>query len=206
MTVTLLTPALVSFEEAQSYLRDHGYRDANADVLRMLINAVTADVYKLTARNRLLDDDTTITEYRDGNDGQTIITREYPITEVTTVTLWPHETSFADVVTGPGAAVSNDSMIVDQPQGEITLKDRAFPMGTQTVQIEYKAGYATASAEAAALTGTVLELLQSRWQRYIEKHGNISTREAGDQRWTFKPDAQIQQQMLRSLRPWRRWL
>jgi hypothetical protein len=204
MTVAALTPTLVELEETQEYLRDQGHRDGNQDHLQRIINGVTGEVYALTERARILDDDSTITEYRDGDGSNCIFTNEYPITAVTTVTLYPHETILTEAITGPGTSVSNDDMIVDQPGGKIILKNDLFPAATMGVQIDYKAGHASGSSSLEALRLVMFQQVQARWQRFIEKPGIISTREAGDDRWTFKSDAVLHQAWVSDLAPWRR--
>jgi hypothetical protein len=204
MTTSAVTPAIVTLEEAQDYLRDSGVRDASNDTVMRILNGVHGDFCEITARKRVIDDDTTITEYRDGDGSQTIFTLEYPITALTTVTLYPHESTLTETYSGPGTSLSNDDMIVDQIAGKIKLKDDIFPSDFQSVQLDYKAGHSSTSSEAAAIKLVLLEMLQTRWARFLEKPSIISTREQNEHRWTFKKDKEIRDATLRLCSPWRR--
>lgn len=205
MSVTATTPEIVTLAEAQEYLRDLGVRDGNLDHLQRIINGVTGEAYEITARKRILDTDAEIQEYRDGDGTQMIYTDEFPITDVALVVRWPNDSTLIDVITGPGAATSNDDVVVDQAGGKIILRDKTFPIGAQKVLLTYKAGHATGSPEVESFRLVLLEQIQARWQRFIEKPGIISTREAADDRWTFKSDAEIRKAWLAALRPWRRF-
>ncbi len=205
MTVTAVTPTIITLEEAQKYLRDQGVRDGNADHLQRIVNGVTAECYEITGRTRILDDDSVIVEYRDGDGTSVIFTDEHPVTSLSLVTRWPHETSLVDTITGPGTNLSNDDMLYDRESGKIELKEKYFPAGNQTVVLIYKAGHADGDHEIEGLRLVLLEQVHVRWQKFIEKPGILSTREAGDDRWTFKKDAEIRSAWVRSLRPWRNW-
>lgn len=203
MTITAVTPEIVTLTEAKEYLRDQGVRDGHLDHLQRLLNGVTGEVYEITGRKRILDDDSSITEYRDGDGTNELWTKEYPITYLAAITLYPHETN-PDIIVGPLTDPANDDVIVDMPNGKVQLRYEEFPDGFQTAVVSYKAGHSATSSEIQGLKMVMLEQLQVRWQRFIEKSGLISTREADDHRWTFKKDAEIQRAWVRALQPWRR--
>lgn len=205
MTLAALTPTLVTLDEAQAYLRDKGVRDGNADIVQTLLNAVTGELYKLSGRRKILNDNLWINEYRQGDGSTTILTHEAPIVDVSQVVLHPHNASLTRTLTGPATAVSNANMMVDQALGKIVLKDFVFPDSQLAVQIDYKAGGATTDPEVQAARAVILELLQSHWQKFVDSEGNLSSRSAGDQEWVFRSTDQQRRDFLRKIRPFRRW-
>jgi len=205
MSLAALTPEIVTLSEAQDYLRDLGAsNEGNADNLQRVINGTTQWAYELTERKRLLDDDSSITEYRDGDGTSSLFTHEWPITSLDAVTLYPHDSGLLKAIIGPGTSVSNDEIVVDQPNGEILLQEDVFPDGKQTAVLAYKAGYTVDGNEHEGIKLALLQIVQMQWQKFIEKPGIIQTREMDTQRWTFKSDAAIRKEAMRLLRPWRR--
>ena len=185
MDIDLSSQSIVTVEETLAYLQDQGTRVNDQGLLKMHINAVTALMLQVTARDRLLwVDDDSIDEYRAGDGTNIIYLKNAPIRKIATVTLNPM-TSTTTELTGPTEpALFNDDMWFEPVRGLLGLKTSVFPDGHSTVLVEYEAGYykqdsPTASdpadPEYLGLKMICLDAIAAKWQRWKnQKHGIAS--------------------------------
>lgn len=83
---------------------------------------------------------TTYTEYYDGNGGNAIHVRHYPITEITEVNIDSDRDFAAATAVAVANIISSDQ---NNSEGVVELFDEVFSEGQKNVKIVYKAGYAT---------------------------------------------------------------
>lgn len=82
-----------------------------------------------------------ITEYRDGDNGEVLYTREYPIISIEELLVDGSEVPARDTVTGTGYVIQNADL------GVIKLVGYCFYEGVQNIELTYLPGWATVPDE-----------------------------------------------------------
>lgn len=204
MTIDAVTPQILTGDEVRAYVRQSGLQDGSNDALQSLLNGVHGFVYEVCQRKHLLLTSTTIVEYGDGYGVAEHQLDEWPVTEVSAITLHPHVSSLTTSVTAPGSSPSNSEVIVNQATGELRLQETVVPEGFQTILVAYKAGHAATSPEIAYLKSVMLEAFAAQWKRFITQDVGLVSRRADENEWTFQPASTVRREILAKLRPFRR--
>jgi hypothetical protein len=113
-------------------------------------------------------------EYYDGNGGDDLLLRNYPLTS-TSVTIYIDPTR---TWTDTDYQVASTCIILDTESGAIELEGYSFSEGDRNVQVQYTAGYTTGSTSVPgewALIGASKEYLQLLWNR-ATKRDNVGLR------------------------------
>lgn len=204
MSIAALTPEIVTLDQAKAYLREPGLDQDLTENLRIILNGIHGWVHQYTRRKWLLSSGSTqIVEYVNGRGDDHVELREWPITSLDEVVLYPHHPSATVTITGPGTSLYNDDMYWEADPGIVTLITYSFPDGRNLAKVTYKAGYASDSHEIATIRAAMLELLQFHWMRLKSKDLGIEMRKKDQESVTFK-DQDIDPAVLRQLEPFRR--
>ena len=185
MDIDLSPQSTVTVDETLAYLQSQGTRVNDNALLKMHINAVTALMLRVTARDRLIwVDDDTITEYRSGDGSSYLFLKNAPVRKLIKVTLNPMDTSPVEIDGPTEPDITNSDMWFNPISGQVGLKSRIFPEGQSTVLIEYEAGYYKqdsptdsdpADPEYLGLKMICLDAIAAKWQRWKnQKHGIAS--------------------------------
>lgn len=196
MALKVSPDALVSVDRARAYLQNQGIPAEGQDMLVLHVNAASGFVLGFCGRRRLAYVAADLTEYRRGNGGQTMWTREAPIKQVVSVTLYPHLASPAPIViAGPAAGqLANADMYYDEREGFIHLTSYVFPLEEAAVRLIYRAGYYAdgspqagdaAEPERALLELVCCELILRKWKRYQAKSIGVVSESSGDHSVTY---------------------
>jgi len=161
VAVTISAYALVTEAEASEYL---GITPAvNSDVMRRLINAVTALIEK-TLRREFKQ--RTYTETYDGSGGGSLFLKHFPIISVTSVERLDEDGTTADTLT------TSDYWSVDAI-GEIRAKTAvAFWKADQNYKVVYSAGFATIPDDVAQVA---LQLIARAYRDRDKKREDVQS-------------------------------
>lgn len=206
MSVTLNSQALVTVAETLRYLQDQGSPVDDNDLLKMHINAISALMLRVTARDVLIAvDGETVTEYRDGIGQQQIWLKNAPVVKLTSVSLYPNTSTPVDLVVPGTGEIASDDMYFQPVNGLVGLKSRSFPDGFMTTKIVYEAGFASGSSEIAGLKMIALDALASKWKRWKDQRHGVANESRGEQSITYAAD-DFTKTALAELRRYRRTL
>ena len=139
---------LTTLEAARAYLQANANgATADNDVLQRMISSMSSAVANYCNRNQLLTG--TVTETRNGNSKATMMTREYPVTAMTSVTI-------------NGAVMPASSYVFDSD--EIHLLNSVFSNGIKNVILVYTAGHVAGDMKASVFEHAVLEWVAVRFR------------------------------------------
>jgi hypothetical protein len=134
--MSLASNALISLDDAKGYLELSDVNTFDSEV-EDLVNALS-DLFDVSTQRNLKASD--ITEYRDGDDSDSLWLRNYPVNE-TTSSLFLY-IDF-DREFGSEKLVAAADRIINPQTGKVTLVSSVFPSWPQSIKIVYNAGYAT---------------------------------------------------------------
>lgn len=211
--VDLSAQSPITVTDSLAYLRDQGTRINDNDMLRMHINAVTALMLRVMARDRMIwVDDDEISEYRAGDGSSYLYLKNAPVRKVAKVTLEPMSSGSVELTGPTEPALMNDDMWFNPVSGQLALKTRVFPEGPSTVLIEYESGYYKqdsptdgdpADPELAGLKMIALDALAAKWARYKNgKHG-IASESKGESSISYS-ETDFNETAMHELRRYRR--
>lgn len=106
-------------------------KDADAELLSALISAASAAVQGYCGREFTSEERT---ELHDGDDQQTLILDEYPVTDIDTVKTIDDDDEETTIA---------ETDYRYRTDGVLVLKYTTFPAGIQNIEVVYTAGYAT---------------------------------------------------------------
>jgi len=125
-----------------------------------IINAVSMRFETETGRNLK---SRAYTEVVDGNGGSSLYLNNYPIASTTITITIDSDRAFTDT----GDQVTSTDVMLTTDNGLVRLDGETFSAGTGNVQIEYTAGYSTATEYG--LTYAAKELGSAMWNRMRQK-------------------------------------
>jgi hypothetical protein len=148
--------SLITGAEALEYLGSTG---TTGDWYRIydLVNVVASRMNSEAGRALKAS---TYTEYYDGDGGDELILKHYPLTS-TDVVIYVDETrAFTDT----DYQVSGTDVLLDTEAGIVRLDGDSLSVGERNVRVQYSAGYSSSGSDYA-LFGAAKEYLQLLWQR-----------------------------------------
>jgi len=169
MTDLSTTLALCSLEELKDFL---DLTKAGADeALKRIINSVSADCQNRYCR-RIFLLATYTDEKHDGSGNEILWTKNYPVTQITSIT--PYEDATA-------LTVSGTEFDFDPISGEIHLRDgRVFVEGFQNVKITYSAGYDGIDNLPEDLRQSVVKASAHKWNEQSKKTYSVEEQDKGE--------------------------
>lgn len=158
------TNALTTWEKAQEFL---GASDEEQEYVEDIINAASARANKETKRLLLARD---LTEYYNGNGGQILPLRQWPINSVSSLYL-DSAREF------DSSSLVEESLYLIDPDSEtfLVLEGTVLPVGYRTVKVSYNAGYASDDIPYD-LEESVLELVAYWYKEFSDKRIGVSNR------------------------------
>ena len=213
MDIDLSAQSPVTIEEALAYLQDQGTRVNDQGLLKLHINAVTALMLRVTARDRLIwVDDDEISEYRSGDGTSYLYLKNAPVRKLVKVTLEPMASSPTELTGPTEPALTNDDMWFNPVNGQLALKTRVFPEGQATVLIEYEAGYYKqdspadgnpADPEYLGLKAIALDAIAAKWARWKNQKHGIASESKGESSISYS-ETDFNKTAMHELRRYRR--
>ncbi len=152
--------SLIAGADAIAYLGSTG---STGDWARIydVVNAVASRMNAEAGRKLKAS---TYTEYYDGDGGNELILRHFPLTS-TEITICVDETR---AFTSTDYQVSGTDIMLDTEAGIVRLDGDSFSDGERNVKVSYSAGYSSSGPEWA-LIGAAKEYLQLLWQRATKR-------------------------------------
>ena len=215
MDIDLSAQATITVEESLAYLQGQGTRVNDNSLLKLHINAITALMLRVTARDRLVwIDDDEIEEYRAGDGTSYLYLKNAPVRKIVKVTLEPMATNSTELDGPTEPDLTNDDMWFNPVSGQLALKSRTFPKGPSTVLIEYEAGFYPqdsptdgdpADSEYMGLKAIALDALASKWQRWKNQKHGIASESKGETSISYS-ETDFSENAMKDLRRYRRTL
>lgn len=139
--------------------------------LQRLITAASALVASFCGRKLK---STSYTEYRNGQGGSSILLKNWPVTQLTSLEIDGKAIPARTTQGGSGYVLGDQRQFLYAP-------GYVFSPGQQNVKIAYTAGYTTNDPEYRVISQAVIELVAQKWKRrdHIDEqshslHGNIT--------------------------------
>ena len=178
--------ALTTLTLAAKYVNASTTNSADLDRLAMLVNSeshlVNSHVGRSLRRRSL-------TEYYDGDGGQTLWLDNYPVnTDTTSMQVWAAARSnyATDTDFSTAAKVGTSQIAMTAEKGKLFIAGRRFTAGHRTVKVTYNAGYDTTSASTADayipgdLQSAVHELIALKFHRNRSNAINVISKSHDD--------------------------
>lgn len=184
MTISAMNQSFVPLARAKTYLKEARLDVEKSELVQLHINAISAYILAISGQSSLVWQDSWIEEYRDGDGSDSLYLRSRPVREIDSVTFYPGR-DYEEIYTGPGTAVSNTEILVNQRTGELMLLLRAMPTLMMGVMVKYKAGWYlpdqpndgdAGDPEGHLLQTVTLNVLQRRWSNMIQNTVGIASR------------------------------
>jgi len=163
------TYALITLADLREYLQVET-ADGYDDQLERTINAVSR--WFANRCNRKFPSQE-LTEYYDGDNGDTLFTKNYPITSTaTTISIWISTDTPRSY--GDDEKVDSDSILIYGDEGKIVLDDDYFDKGPQSVKITYTAGYSTIPYDLQEACMEMCAVLWKKESGRLQHLGSVS--------------------------------
>jgi hypothetical protein len=142
--------------------------------------------------SRLLS--TSRTEYFDGDGGNTLHVKAYPITAVTTLYVDP------DRDYGSSTLVDSDDYTYYGPEGTIKTDGALLAGGWKSIKLTYTGGYSTVPAD---LQQAVKELVLFWYKRNTDKRVGVASMSVGDKSISYETN--IPESVMSTFKRYRDW-